>query len=195
MKAMRLNTWGQPVQLEDIPQPVPAKDEVLVRVHAASINPFDSFVQAGYMQGMVSTPLTLGTDFAGERRRAPTRTEVRRRGVPAHLELGLLRRLPREARVRAPGPLRREAHDLPLAVRRDAETHGRDPRGPAAPRRPSPAARPRDAGAAVDVARDRAGGHALVRRSLEVRLLPARRRGEGADRARLHRLARAWWDS
>ncbi len=66
MKAIRVNTWGQPIQLEDIPQPKPGKDEVLVRVHAASINPFDSFVHAGYMQGMVSTPLTLGTDFAGE---------------------------------------------------------------------------------------------------------------------------------
>jgi NADPH:quinone reductase-like Zn-dependent oxidoreductase len=66
MKAVRVNVWGQPVQLEDIPQPKPANDEVLVRVHAASINPFDWFVQAGYMQGMLSTPLTLGTDFAGE---------------------------------------------------------------------------------------------------------------------------------
>lgn len=66
MKAMRVNGWGQPVQMEDIPQPKPARDEVLVRVHAASINPFDSAVHAGYMQGMVSTPLTLGTDFAGE---------------------------------------------------------------------------------------------------------------------------------
>jgi NADPH:quinone reductase-like Zn-dependent oxidoreductase len=66
MKAMRVNQWGLPVQLEDIPQPKPGNDEVLVRVHAASINPFDSFVHAGYMQGMVSTPLTLGTDFAGE---------------------------------------------------------------------------------------------------------------------------------
>ena len=66
MKAVRVNEWGQPVQLEDIPQPHPARDEVLVRVHAASINPFDVFVHAGYMQGMLSTPLTLGTDFAGE---------------------------------------------------------------------------------------------------------------------------------
>ena len=66
MKAVRVNEWGQPVQLEDIPQPKPGKDEVLVRVHAASINPFDSFIHAGYLQGMVSTPLTLGTDFAGE---------------------------------------------------------------------------------------------------------------------------------
>lgn len=66
MKAMRVNGWGQPVQMEDIPQPVPASDEVLVRVHAASINPFDTFVHAGYLQGMLSTPLTLGTDFSGE---------------------------------------------------------------------------------------------------------------------------------
>jgi NADPH:quinone reductase-like Zn-dependent oxidoreductase len=66
MNAVRVIGWGQPVQLENIPQPKPGSDEVLVRVHAASINPFDSFVHAGYMQGMVSTPLTLGTDFAGE---------------------------------------------------------------------------------------------------------------------------------
>jgi len=66
MKAMRVNNWGLPVELEDIPQPKPGNDEVLVKVHAASINPFDSFVHAGYMQGMMSTPITLGTDFAGE---------------------------------------------------------------------------------------------------------------------------------
>jgi NADPH:quinone reductase-like Zn-dependent oxidoreductase len=66
MKAMRVIEWGQPLQFEDVPQPQPAADEVLVRVHAASINPFDSFVHAGYMQGFLSLPLTLGTDFAGE---------------------------------------------------------------------------------------------------------------------------------
>jgi NADPH:quinone reductase-like Zn-dependent oxidoreductase len=66
MKAMRVNGWGQPLKLEDIPQPKAESDNVLVRVHAASINPFDSYVHAGYMQGMVNTPLTLGTDFAGE---------------------------------------------------------------------------------------------------------------------------------
>lgn len=66
MKAVRVNTWGQPVQLEDVPQPKPANNEVLVRVHAASINPFDTLVHLGYMQGYVSAPLTLGTDFSGE---------------------------------------------------------------------------------------------------------------------------------
>lgn len=66
MKAVRVNAWSQPLQVEEIPQPSPASDEVLVRVHAASINPFDTFVHAGYMQGFLTTPLTLGTDFAGE---------------------------------------------------------------------------------------------------------------------------------
>jgi NADPH:quinone reductase-like Zn-dependent oxidoreductase len=66
MKAVRVNEWGKPVQVEDIPQPIPNNDEVLVRVHAASINPFDTAVIAGYMSFMATPPLTLGTDFAGE---------------------------------------------------------------------------------------------------------------------------------
>lgn len=66
MKAVRINQWGQPLQIEDIAQPAPNSDEVLVRVHAASLNPVDSFVAAGYLQSMLTTPLTAGTDFAGE---------------------------------------------------------------------------------------------------------------------------------
>jgi NADPH:quinone reductase-like Zn-dependent oxidoreductase len=66
MKAVRVNEWGKPVQLEDIPQPKPANDEALVRVHAASINPFDAAIVAGYMSFMATPPLTLGTDFSGE---------------------------------------------------------------------------------------------------------------------------------
>lgn len=66
MKAVRVNAWQQPLQIEDIPQPTPQNDEVLVRVHAASLNPFDSAVLAGYMSFMVTPPITLGTDFAGE---------------------------------------------------------------------------------------------------------------------------------
>ncbi|MFL5733646.1 MAG: NADP-dependent oxidoreductase [Chloroflexia bacterium] len=66
MKAARLNEWGQPLQVEDVPQPTPGSDEVLVRIRAASINPFDRAVAAGYMQGMFATPMTMGTDFAGD---------------------------------------------------------------------------------------------------------------------------------
>jgi NADPH:quinone reductase-like Zn-dependent oxidoreductase len=65
MKAVRVNEWGKPVQLENIPQPKPANDEALVRVHAASINPLDAAVLAGYMSFMAATPMTLGVDFSG----------------------------------------------------------------------------------------------------------------------------------
>jgi len=65
MKAVRVNEWGKTV-LEDLPQPVPNNDEVLVRIHAASINPFDTAVLAGYLSFMTTLPLTLGTDFSGE---------------------------------------------------------------------------------------------------------------------------------
>jgi NADPH:quinone reductase-like Zn-dependent oxidoreductase len=66
MKAARVNAWGTPIQIEDIPQPMPGNNEVLVRVHAASINPFDTAVLAGYLAFMATPPITLGTDFAGE---------------------------------------------------------------------------------------------------------------------------------
>lgn len=66
MKAVRLNGWGEALQIEDVPQPVPNDDEVLVKVHAVSLNPLDSAVIAGYVANMVSTPLTPGTDVAGE---------------------------------------------------------------------------------------------------------------------------------
>jgi len=66
MKAVRLNQWGNPLDLEDVEQPVPDDDQVLVRIHAASINPFDAAIAAGYLQGMASVPMTMGTDFSGE---------------------------------------------------------------------------------------------------------------------------------
>jgi NADPH:quinone reductase-like Zn-dependent oxidoreductase len=66
MKAVRVNEWGKPVQVEDVPQPKPADDEALVRIHAASINPVDAAILAGYLSFMATPPLTLGTDFSGE---------------------------------------------------------------------------------------------------------------------------------
>jgi NADPH:quinone reductase-like Zn-dependent oxidoreductase len=43
-----------------------ANDEVLVRVHAAAVNLVDVGIAAGYLKEMLTAPLTLGTDFAGE---------------------------------------------------------------------------------------------------------------------------------
>ena len=66
MKAARINQWQAPLQIEELPQPQPAADEVLVKVHAASVNPIDRMISAGYLKDIYSVPLTPGTDFSGE---------------------------------------------------------------------------------------------------------------------------------
>jgi NADPH:quinone reductase-like Zn-dependent oxidoreductase len=49
MKAVVLHEYGPPSNLmyEDFDEPVPARGEVLVRVHAASINPVDWKMRSG----------------------------------------------------------------------------------------------------------------------------------------------------
>jgi NADPH:quinone reductase-like Zn-dependent oxidoreductase len=69
MNAVRIHDYGKPEALsyEETARPVPKPDEVLIRVHAAAINPFDSAIRAGSMQEAIhpSFPLTLGVDVSG----------------------------------------------------------------------------------------------------------------------------------
>jgi NADPH:quinone reductase-like Zn-dependent oxidoreductase len=73
MKAVRLHEFGGPEVLlyEDAPRPVAGRGEVLVRVHAAGINPPDLYLRDGYRalppewQPNPSFPLILGTDVSG----------------------------------------------------------------------------------------------------------------------------------
>jgi NADPH:quinone reductase-like Zn-dependent oxidoreductase len=69
MKAVRIYGYGEPdvLVIEDVPIPAPGDDEVLVRVHATSINPFDWKVRRGYLAGWINhaLPLTLGWDVSG----------------------------------------------------------------------------------------------------------------------------------
>ncbi|MFY9560615.1 MAG: zinc-binding dehydrogenase [Terriglobales bacterium] len=66
MKAVRIHQFGGPEVLtyEDIPNPRPRKDQVLVRVRACSLNHLDLFVRRG-LPG-VNLPHILGSDIAGE---------------------------------------------------------------------------------------------------------------------------------
>jgi NADPH:quinone reductase-like Zn-dependent oxidoreductase len=66
MKAVRIHQFGGPEVLvyEDIPDPQPRKDEVLVRVKACSLNHLDVWVRKG-LPG-VKLPHILGSDIAGE---------------------------------------------------------------------------------------------------------------------------------
>jgi NADPH:quinone reductase-like Zn-dependent oxidoreductase len=69
MKAVRIHNYGGPEVLnyEDAPRPEPGEGEVLIRVHATSVNPIDWKVRAGYMKDFIphSFPLILGWDVSG----------------------------------------------------------------------------------------------------------------------------------
>ncbi len=70
MKAAQINSYGGPDIIKinnDAPVPSTDKNRIIVEVHAASINPFDSKVRAGYMKDMMplTFPTTIGGDFSG----------------------------------------------------------------------------------------------------------------------------------
>src|SRR4051794_19659624 len=69
MRAVTVDQPGTPPALrEDLPEPTPAENEVLVRVHASSVNPVDHSIAAGMLAGMGlehDYPVTLGRDYAG----------------------------------------------------------------------------------------------------------------------------------
>ena len=74
MKAILCRRPGRPdvLELDEIDKPSIADDGVLVRVHAASVNPVDFFPLSGVAytarllsRGFKAKPVVLGTDFAG----------------------------------------------------------------------------------------------------------------------------------
>ena len=67
MKALILNSFGGPESFElcDVPKPVPHAGQVLVRVHATSINPLDYQVRRGDYSGLVPLPAITGHDVSG----------------------------------------------------------------------------------------------------------------------------------
>jgi NADPH:quinone reductase-like Zn-dependent oxidoreductase len=66
VKAVRIHSFGGPeaLCLEEVPLLKPGPDEVLVRVHAAGVNPSDWKVREGQF-GPLPLPRTLGGDFSG----------------------------------------------------------------------------------------------------------------------------------
>lgn len=68
MKAWRIHEFGPPESMicEKIPIPCPAAGEVLVKVRAAGVGPWDAWIRAGKSALPQPLPLTLGSDLAGE---------------------------------------------------------------------------------------------------------------------------------
>ena len=67
MKALRCHTYGpiDTLRVEDIPTPTPAAGQVLVDVHAASINFPDTLIVQGLYQIKPPLPFTPGAELAG----------------------------------------------------------------------------------------------------------------------------------
>ena len=67
VKAIRVHQFGGPEvqQLEEIPEPVPAPGQILVRIRAAGINPVDTYIRAGTNANKPALPYTPGIDAAG----------------------------------------------------------------------------------------------------------------------------------
>lgn len=69
MNAVRIHGYGGPEVLtyESAPVPKVGDNEVLVRLSATSVNPFDAAMRAGYIAQYIprSFPAILGTDIAG----------------------------------------------------------------------------------------------------------------------------------
>lgn len=64
MKAIRLVEIGRPLELQEVPVPLPAAGEALVRVRAAGICHSDAHYRAG-TSPVAHLPLTLGHEIAG----------------------------------------------------------------------------------------------------------------------------------
>jgi NADPH:quinone reductase-like Zn-dependent oxidoreductase len=67
MHAFAMKVFESPPEVVDVPKPEAGPGEVLVRVHASSVNGFDLSVAAGRLKGMMEYqfPVILGRDFAG----------------------------------------------------------------------------------------------------------------------------------
>jgi len=69
MKALTFQRYGRSpgIAFADLPRPTPKDDELLVEVHAASVNPIDNMIPTGLFKAVVKLPLpaTLGSDLAG----------------------------------------------------------------------------------------------------------------------------------
>ncbi|MDX8037133.1 NADP-dependent oxidoreductase [Lentzea sp. BCCO 10_0856] len=66
MRAIIQNEFSGPLTLADVPKPAPLPTEVLVRVHAAGVNPVDWKTSAGHgMAGLQTFPFINGWDVSG----------------------------------------------------------------------------------------------------------------------------------
>jgi NADPH2:quinone reductase len=67
MRAIRVREFGGPevLRLEEIADPQPGEGQLVVRIHAAGVNPVDTYIRAGTYARKPPLPYTPGADGAG----------------------------------------------------------------------------------------------------------------------------------
>ena len=67
MKAISVEEFGEPevMRLVELPRPQPGAGQVLVRMHAAGVNPVETYIRAGTYPRKPALPFTPGNDGAG----------------------------------------------------------------------------------------------------------------------------------
>lgn len=67
MRAFTIEAYGQSLRAANVPEPTPHGSEVLVEIHAASVNQLDAKIASGEFRSLLPypMPLVLGHDLAG----------------------------------------------------------------------------------------------------------------------------------
>ena len=67
MRAALIRQFGPPsaIVVADVPQPTPAKGQVLVRISAAGVGPWDALIREGEVASAPTVPVILGSDLSG----------------------------------------------------------------------------------------------------------------------------------
>lgn len=82
MKAIIVREFGNPevLQIEEVDDPTPGPNDVVVRVRAAGVNPVETYRRAGTYGALPELPYTPGSDAAGEIVRVGSRVKAWREG-------------------------------------------------------------------------------------------------------------------
>jgi NADPH:quinone reductase-like Zn-dependent oxidoreductase len=92
MKAIRIHQYGGPEVLAEVEmqRPAPSPNEVLIKVQAAAVNPFDWKVRTGFMKEMfpLTFPATLGSDVSGTVEETGSAVTGFKRGDEVYATLG-----------------------------------------------------------------------------------------------------------
>ena len=89
MRAKRVHRYGPPevIDFEEVAQPVPGPGEVLIRVQAAGVGPWDAWMRAGKAALPQPLPLTQAHKMLeGVRKRPPGKIVLRNRETSGDTE-------------------------------------------------------------------------------------------------------------